>query len=80
MEIEAVLNFRYWHQDKAGKPRLWQKQLNLNSLETARAKAQEWAKICAQSNVDWLVEIFPRLASPIVAGTKFGLSHHRELL
>ena len=78
MEIEAVLNFRYWHPDKDGKPKLWQKQLDLRCINQAQAKALEWAKVCSKSNVEWLAEVFPRLGDPIVLGSKFGLTHHRK--
>lgn len=65
--------FRYW---KGGK--LHQLQADCGSISGARNVAQSTAKKCAEQGLEWLAELFPRLADPIVIGSQFGLQHHRK--
>lgn len=71
----CAVNFRYWRDG-----RLHQLQADCGSILAAQRVVESTASRCAASGLEWLGELFPRLASPIVTGTKFGLAHHRGLL
>ena len=70
-----TVNFRYWV-DGA----MRQVQADTPVFGIALAKVQAGEKACREHGYDYLAEIFPRLAAPIVTGTPKGLDHLKGLL
>lgn len=73
---QYVVNFRYWKAN--GK--LVQLQAESNDINRVNARVTGIIQDCQQRGWDYLAEIFPRLADPIVYGSRMGLRHRRELL
>ena len=73
---QYVVNFRYWKSN--GK--LVQLQAESNDIDRVNARVTGIIQDCQQRGWDYLAEIFPRLADPIVYGSRRGLAHRRELL
>lgn len=73
-ETAYQVNFRYWIGGK-----LRQLQGGYPTLGLAKARVAHTAQVCRDKGYDWLGEILPRLASPIVTGSTAGMAHHREI-
>ena len=70
----CAIIFRYWKEGQ-----LFQLSADCVSVEQAHETALLTSKKCLKQGLEWVAELLPNLAEPIVLGSPFGLKHRRDL-